>query len=186
MTKWVIKRPAPNCPLEVWEYITDVEEAKEYWYIAQAIDKYGIDTVVPLAMNRLGGYHHLPYDDPEIVCVVESEKKPKLKLFEKYLVNRPDFKYGWLSPDCTSYSCSYMGHINLANDICCELYNKDATGMVALYDEFLLDNGWIKVGRSGWYGRWEKISDQQVEFLESKNIKCLIDDEYIDVLRKEN
>ena len=29
MKKWVIQRPSPNSPLEVWEYITTEEEARE-------------------------------------------------------------------------------------------------------------------------------------------------------------
>jgi len=175
MTKWVIKRsPYDNNIFEVWEYITDVEEAKKYWYISQAIRKYGEDKVVPLAMNNFGGYHWLPYDDPSIVCVVESEEEPTLKLFQQYAINQSDFHYGWLSPDCTSYTCHYMGHCQLASDICRELYNNKVD---ALADEFLLNNGWIKVATDGWYGRWDKINDKQVMFLDNKGIKFFLEAE---------
>lgn len=123
-------------------------------------------------MNRLGGYHHLPYNSPEIVAIIESEAEPELELFQKYFVNSSNFNYGWLSPECVSYSCLYMGHIRLANDICRKLYNKDSS----LNDDFLLDMGWIKVYSTEWYGDWNKINNKQIKFLEEKNIKNFTDE----------
>lgn len=57
MTKWVIKKNSFN-KNEVWRYIDTVEEAKRYFYIAEAIKKFGADDILPVAVNRLGGYHY--------------------------------------------------------------------------------------------------------------------------------
>ena len=81
MKQWVIKKSHYNPgSLEVWEYITDVDEAMSYWYVHKAILEYGEDEIMPIAMNRLGGYHTLKPDNPSIVKIVLSEEEPKLDL----------------------------------------------------------------------------------------------------------
>lgn len=170
MRKWVIKQQWPDAPLEVWEYLTALEEVKDYWYIVQAIQKYGEDYVLPVAMNDRGGYHPLPRDSKEIVAIIESDQRPKLRLFQMYSVNNANFRYGWLSPDCTSYSCSYMCHMDCANDIVDELY-RGKTMVDSHADDFLLKNGWIKVTNSGWFGWPNKISLEQINFLGGHNIR---------------
>lgn len=32
--------------VEAWEYIDDLDEARSYWYVSQAIDKYGIEDTI--------------------------------------------------------------------------------------------------------------------------------------------
>ena len=173
MDKWVIKKGMSG-KLEVWKYIDDISEARRYWYVSKAIDKYGLSKVLPLAMNDVGGYHWLGPDikSGNIVKIIESNSKPELSLEEEFGKNEKHFSCGWLSPECDSYSCGYMEHIDLADKICKDLYDKH----FCVCDDFLLDNGWIKVTRDGWYGNWDKINDDQINFLESKNIKYIIED----------
>lgn len=61
MDKWVIKKGMSGKP-EVWKYIDDISEARRYWYVSKAIDKYGSGKVLPLAMNDVDGYHWLGPD----------------------------------------------------------------------------------------------------------------------------
>lgn len=48
--------------LEVWQYIDTIEEANRYFYIARVIEKYGVKEILPIAMNRVGGFHSLKWD----------------------------------------------------------------------------------------------------------------------------
>lgn len=175
MTKWVIKRPWEGAPLEVWEYIDSVEEAKEYPYIERAIRKFGVDKVVPLAMNSVGGYHHLPRDDKEIVAIIESDEPPRLSLFETYPANVPNIRNGWMAPDGTTFSCGYMGHIGCAQSIRKEFGLSDVRGN-GQPDEILLDNGWIKIMQGTWYGRWRKVTDVQMVALQNAGITRRFDE----------
>lgn len=169
MRKWAIKRSPYSGTLEVWEYIDTVEEAKKYPYVAKAIREHGADKVVPLAMNRMGGYHHLPRDDKSIVRIVESEEEPSLSVYEQYPVNPESLSNGWLSPDGTIFECGSFGHIGCAMALC-EEYEVPQAGTIH-GDEALLEHGWIKIFNGQWYGRWKKINDRQIEVLESKGIK---------------
>jgi len=171
MTKWVIKKNDFG-KLEVWEYIDNEEEARKYCYISQAIDKYGLENVVPLAMNPYGGYHSLKYDieHGNIVNIIESEEEPKLELWQEYEVNNENFHYGWVSPDCITYGCNYMGHTSLAIRICETFYNKIGN----LADDWLLEHGWVKVDNQGWLGYLWKMNDKQVKWLEQNSIKCVV------------
>lgn len=173
MRKWAIKKGYRNT-LSVWRYIDDEKEARTYWYINQAIDEDGVNKVLPLAMNDVGGYHWLQpdIDAGNVVRIIESDTKPVLSLNEVYEVNSPNFKYGWLSPECVSYSCDVMGHIDLSEKICNEIYNKP---YFPRSDDWLLDQGWIKIYHDGWFGHWEFINDEQIEWLEAHNIKCQFD-----------
>lgn len=166
MKKWVIKKsPYNDQQLEVWEYIDTVEEAVKYWYVAKAIRKYGVETVVPLAMNDCGGYHHLPADSEEIVQIVVSDEKPNLSVFQQYSVNSKNLINGWVSPTCVSFSCGAFGHIRCAAQLVKEF--KVPETRTAHGDEALLEHGWIKVMNGKWYGRWSKINDNQVRLLDT-------------------
>lgn len=167
MKQWVIKK-SPYDPnrLEVWEYITDLDEAMSYWYVCQAIEKYGVDKMMPIAMNDLGGYHTLKPDNPSIVKIVLSEEKPKLDLKDAYPINDPDFKCGWISPDCTTYSCGYMEHIDCAMAIREYLYDKKGE---VIADDHLLDCGWVKLlSGQRWLGYLHKMNDKQMKFIEDR------------------
>lgn len=169
MTKWVIKK-GDTGNLEVWQYIDTIEEASKYWYVTDAIEKYGVDDVLPIAMNSRGGYHSLKWDieNNNIVQIVESETKPILDLASAWTINAKNFKCGWVSPDCTTYSCSYMEHISLAHHICQVIYQKHDW---SLSDDFLFNQGWIKVYNDGWTGDFEKINDNQIRLMENMGIK---------------
>lgn len=168
MKKWVIKKNSFN-KNEVWRYIDTVEEAKRYFYVAEAIKKYGVDDILPVAVNRLGGYHSLHYDieHGNIVKIIESDEEPVLELVEAWNINEDNFKCGWVSPGCITYSCGYMEHISLATYICSVIYHR--YGMCA--DDFLFSKGWIKVYNEGWTGDFTKINDNQIKFMEDKKIK---------------
>lgn len=168
MRKWVIKQPWKDAPLQVWEYIDSVEEAQKYWYVSQAIDKYGVDEIVPLAMNSLGGYHPLKPDSPEIVAIIESENEPTLSLIQKYPIAKGKVANGWMSPDCVIYTCDSYGHIGLAERICEEFYDgpfyrTEKGNLINAPDEKLYDKGWIKITAWRWLGWLWKINDAQVE-----------------------
>lgn len=173
MKKWVIKQPAKGGPLEIWEYIDSVEEAMKYWYVAQAIRKYGVEKIVPLAMNANGGYHHLPADSSEIVRIVNSEEPPNLSVYELYPVNSPKLYNGWMAPDGTTFACSSYGHIGCADKLCKEFHVPEIGTIHG--DEALLEHGWIKIMHGEWYGRWGKISDRQVLSLEKLGVKSFAD-----------
>lgn len=169
MKKWVIKRSEWGGTLEVWEYIDSEEEAKKYWYIAHAIKKYGIEKVIPLAMNDNGGYHHLPSDSPEIVRIIESEKPPELSVYMQYPVNAKEICNGWMAPDGTTFSCNSFGHIECAVKLFKEFGVPDAGSRCA--DESLLKSGWIKIYCGRWCGySWKNMTDSQALKLESLKI----------------
>lgn len=167
--KWVIKR-GDSDKLEVWRYIDTIEEASKYWYVKDAMEKYGVEDVLPIAMNSRGGYHSLKWDieNNNIVQIIESEEKPILDLASVWFVNSKNFKCGWVSPDCMTYSCDWMEHISLANHICQVIYHRYDS---SLSDEFLFNHGWIKVYSEGWTGDWEKINDNQIRLMENMKIK---------------
>ena len=138
--------------IEAWEYIDDLEEACEYWYIRDVIEKYGAEKVLPIAMNKVGGYHTVFTD--EVVAIIESDTWPALsthyELF-KDLVNNEKFDYGWIDPLGNTYSCKYMGHASLASELVALNYSveyskyKLVEERINAPDDFLLENGWIKV-----------------------------------------
>lgn len=122
-------------------------------------------------MNSRGGYHSLKWDieNGNIVNIVESEEPPTLSLEEKWITNSPDFDCGWVSPDCKTYWCSYMEHLDLASHIC-EVVYKISPRFTP--DDYLLDRGWIKVySNDGWTGDWTKINDNQIKMLDNMGIK---------------
>lgn len=168
MRKWVIKQPWKDAPLQVWEYIDDVEEAMQYWYVRQAIEKYGVDEIVPLAMNSLGGYHPLKPDAPEVVAIIESETEPTLSLIRQYPIAKGSVANGWMSPECVTYTCDGYGHARLAERICDEFYHgsvdrDDDGNLINAPDDKLLNKGWIKITAWRWLGYIWLVNDAQVK-----------------------
>ena len=163
--KWMLIQRYKDSPIETWEFIDDLQEALQYWYVAQAIRDFGVNKIMPIVMNDLGGYHQHRPDAPDVLAIIESEEKPNISVFKQYPVNSEHFHTGWLSPDCTSFSCSYMGHIHLAMKIIHELLNMPES---VVADDVLLEKGWIKVMNGKWLGYWDNINDEQVIFLEKK------------------
>ena len=150
-TKYCIyKKPWDD--IEAWEYIDDVEEACQYWYVRDMIKKYGAEKVLPIAMNKVGGYH--PVFKDEVIAIIESDTWPSISThFElfKDLVNSEQFNYGWIDPLGNTYSCRYMGHASLAQDLVALFYSEEYSESKSVLaginapDDFLLDKGWIKV-----------------------------------------
>lgn len=138
--------------IEAWEYIDDVKEACEYWYIRDVIKRYGVENVMPVVMNKVGGYHTLCKE--ECIAIIESDTWPSLSthfdLF-KNLINNENFDYGWIDPLGNTYICRYMGHAALAQDLVALFYSeeylesKSVLAGINAPDDFLLENGWIKV-----------------------------------------
>lgn len=165
MKKWMLIQKYPSSPIEVWEYIDDLKEAMKYWYVANVIRKYGIEKTMPIVMNDMGGFHtHRPTDD-DVLAIVESEEKPLLSVFKQYPVNNEHFRTGWLSPDCISFSCPYMGHFRLAMNLCRDFYKMPENNLA---DDILLGKGWVKVMNGKWFAYWDKITDEQAAFIEKK------------------
>lgn len=176
MKKWVIKKSWPNENLlEVWRFIDTGEEARKYWYIDQAMDKYGVDEMLPIAMNDVGGYHSLHNIMDRIVRIVESDEKPRLSLHEEYPVNEERFNCGWIAPDGTTYSCHSYGHYDLANTLCYRdyghtLYCVDGCTLNDP-DGKLMYHGWVKVTYNDYYADYGKMTDAQAEVLLKNNYK---------------
>ena len=168
MKKWMLIQRYKDSPIEIWEFIDDLQEAMQYWYVADCIRKFGVNKTMPIAMNDLGGYHQHRPDALDVLAIIESVEKPSISVFKQYPVNSETFRTGWLSPDCTSFSCSYMGHIRLAMQITREFLKMPES---AVADDVLLEKGWIKVMNGKWLGDWDKINDKQAAFLEEKGFK---------------
>jgi hypothetical protein len=160
--------------IEAWEYIDDIEEACQYWYIRDIIEKEGAEKILPIAMNKVGGYH--PVFTDEVIAIIESNTWPSLsthyELF-KGLVNNKSFNCGWIDPLGNTYICRYMGHAALASDLVILLYSEDYTKSKMVQsgidapDDFLLNKGWIKVmqGQPVHIYYDDKVSDEAIKKL---------------------
>lgn len=162
MKKFMIIRDPYDQSLAVWEYIDDVKEAMKYWYVKYAIDKYGVDDIMPIVMNRMGGYHTHRPDANDVVKIVESETWPTLRLWEIHPMNSAAFKTGWIAPDGTTYLCSYEGHVDCAQTIRDSLYNGATPGLSA--DEFLLRKGWGKCTNKTYIVYNNKMTDAMADY----------------------
>ena len=138
--------------VEAWEYIDDLDEAMEYWYVRIAIDKYGVENTLPICMNKCGGYH--TFYKPECIAIIESDTWPSLsshyELF-RGIINNENFTYGWIDHLGNTYSCNYMEHASLASTLVTMNYKIEWTNYIVqgcgvnAPDDFLLRKGWIKV-----------------------------------------
>lgn len=138
--------------IECWEYIDDLDEAMQYWYVRMAIDKYGVENTLPICMNKMGGYHTC--NKEECTAIIESDTWPSLSshydLF-KGIVNNKNFNYGWIDTLGNTYMCQYMAHASLASELVTMNYPKEYTeyrlkeDSYNAPDDFLLTKGWIKV-----------------------------------------
>lgn len=138
--------------IECWEYIDDLDEAMGYWYVRLAIDKYGVEDTMPICMNKCGGYHS--FYEPECIAIIESDTWPSLSSHPdifKGIINNRSFNYGWIDTLGNTYSCQYMGHASLAQDLVVMNYKIEYSKSTLVKekinapDEFLLQKGWIKV-----------------------------------------
>lgn len=160
--------------IEAWEYIDDLDEAMEYWYIRMSIDKYGVEGTMPVCMNKCGGYHQ--FWEPDCIAIIESDTWPSLSshydLF-KGIINRDKFDYGWIDHLGNTYSCQYMGHASLASELVTMNYSIEWTKYILeensynAPDDFLLNKGWIKVlsGQPSHIYFEEKVSNEALKKL---------------------
>lgn len=138
--------------IECWEYIDDLDEAMGYWYVRLAIDKYGVEDTMPICMNKYGGYHS--FYESECIAIIESDTWPSLSSHPdifKGIINNRNFNYGWIDTLGNTYSCQYMGHASLAQDLVVMNYKVEYSKSTLVKekinapDEFLLQKGWVKV-----------------------------------------
>jgi hypothetical protein len=132
--------------------IDNLKEAVSYWYVRDAMDKYGVNDVMPICMNKMGGYH--TFYKPECIAIIESDTWPSLSshydLF-KSIINNEKFNYGWIDTLGNTYMCQYMGHASLASELVTMNYKVEYTKSALVEhgidapDDFLLKKGWIKV-----------------------------------------
>ena len=155
MPKYCVYDKGPHMPLEVWEYIDDLKEALQYWYVQLAIDKYGVEDVMPICMNKVGGYHTCW--KPDVKCIIEADEWPSIashKELFSHNINNPEFSCGWIDTLGNTYMCNYMQHASLAHDLVVMCYKqeyttyKEAHNNINVPDDFLIDKGWIKVFNS--------------------------------------
>ncbi len=158
--------------ISIWEYIDDVTKARSYWYIDQAIDKYGIDRVMPVVMNRLGGYHTHRPDDNDVEGIIEAVDWPTLKLWQQYPKNQTDFTTGWISPTGDTYKCGVYDHIDCAMSIAGQLYGEHTK---TICDDFLLKLGWFKATNKKYIGHMRKLSAAQAEYFLANGFRNELD-----------
>lgn len=157
---------------QVWEYIEDVEEARTYWYVADAIDKYGVESMMPIVMNKLGGYHTHKPDADDVIGIIESEDWPTLKVWESYPMNATDFKTGWISPDGNTFKCSVYEHLDCSEAIAAQFYGEHTK---TISDSFLLKCGWFKCSNKKYSGYHHRMSDAQAQYFLDHNFRSELD-----------
>lgn len=173
--KFAIYDKGPNYSIEAWEYIDDLDTACKYWYVRDAIDRYGVEDVMPICMNKCGGYHTCY--QPDVVAIIESDTWPSIATHPELFrsdINNSNFNYGWIDPDGNTYRCEYMQHAALAESLVqmfhpnrytkWKLDNNDLNAP----DDFLLNIGWIKVftGSPGHCVFYEKTTDKALAKLD--------------------
>lgn len=168
--KWAFKKTPRS--VELWEFIDDVDYANSFWYVAEAIKKYGVKDTMPILMNDNGGYHSADMDS--IIAIIESDTKPSFDIRDKYqkIVDNPKFNCGWISPSGHTYSCSYMGHSSMAEEICKMFGYPIKKDGLYIPDDTLLENGFVKVCEDGHYiCVWSKVNDKQASIIEQFGFK---------------
>lgn len=176
MKKWAFIKKS-NGSIECWRYIDNLSELKPFWYILEAINKYGYDDVMPVVVNSLGGYHSVNPED--IVNIIESEIEPGYALKDKYMKikNNPDFDCGWIDLHGNTYSCNVYGHLSLAQDLCQTIFPKSygeyvASSCISAPDDFLLDAGFIKIYDGHRHAcLWDKVSNEGMKKLDELEAK---------------
>lgn len=157
---------------ECWEYIDDLDEAMSYWYVRDAIRKYGVEFTMPIVMNKLGGYHTHKPDADDVIDIIEAPDWPTLKVWEAYPANKDDFKTGWISPEGTTYKCGIFDHLDCAEALATQLYGQDTK---TICDEFLLNIGWFKCSNRKYTGYVRKMSREQAKYFYDNCFTCDLD-----------
>ena len=181
MSKYCIYKN-PDESIEAWKYIDDIDEAMEYWYVAESIQKYGVDDTMPICMNKYGGYH--PIDRSRCIAIIESESWPNIAnmpdLFRTH-INNANFTCGWIDSDGNTYSCGHMEHTSLARDFCTYLYPqeytkwkvKNAQSHLDVPDDYLISIGWIRVSRDTEHFDYDTVSNIALKKLDEYKNKWI-------------
>lgn len=172
LKKYMIIQSPYNGSKAVWEYIDDVEEARKYWYVADAIDKYGVESTMSIVMNPLGGYHTHKPDAPDVAGFIEAVDFPSLKVWEQYPMNWSQFKTGWVRPNGDTFACDPFEHLDLSIALCEQYYGEFPR---ALSDDFLMDRGWFKCTNKKYTGRRSYMSDEQANYFLQNGFKNQLD-----------
>jgi hypothetical protein len=172
LKKYMIIQCPHNSSRAVWEFIDDADEAMKYWYVKEAILKYGVKNVMPIVMNKLGGYHTHRPDADDVVDIIESYDWPNLKVWEQYPKNKENFKTGWISPTGDTYSCNMFDHVNCAVKLAEQLYGAHAKTVA---DDLLLKLGWFKATNKKYIGCESKMSCEQAKLFLEKGFTSHLD-----------
>lgn len=158
MHTWAVVRDSSD-EIGIWKYCTTKKDIAPYFYIKDAINKYGWDDIMPCIVNCRGGYTSAK--GMEILDIITCEATPTLEDLQRYIKNEPKFNCGWISPNGDTYSCHHYGHTSLAQDICDFIYQETyrnyrlQPNSINAPDDFLLNIGWIKIDSShNHYGIW--------------------------------
>ena len=171
MRKWAFIKNYDGS-IGCWRYIDNIKELKRYPYILDAIDKYGYDDIMPVVINKLGGYHSVKPED--IINLIESETEPGQELKDKYMQikNNPNFECGWIDLDGNTYSCGVYGHISLAKDLCEVMFKTSYTkyimsSSINAPDDFLIQAGFIKIYDGHRHAcLWDKVTEAGIQKLD--------------------
>ncbi len=118
-----------------YEYIDDLSQLGDSW-LANVVS----EDVLPIVLDKSGGYSHFTGDDYNFVELIESDKECPLPLEKMFFKNDENFKLGWMSPDGDTYSCDYTGHTKAAAMLAAKFFPK------AKLPETALGNaGWLKI-----------------------------------------
>lgn len=165
---------------ECWEYIDDLEEAMSYWYVRQAIEKYGVESMMPIVMNKLGGYHTHRPDADDVIKIIEAPDWPDLKVWEMYPMNSDKFRTGWIAPNGDTFMCDVYDHVDCAQALATQLYGGHTK---TICDSFLLKCGWFKCSNRKYTGWMRRMSDAQAKYFLDHNFTSDIDCEELELHR---
>lgn len=143
---WVIYQG--KCGKYAQPLIRTKKEAEQFQTTAYAVNQN--PNILPVVVNRVGGYSSFNPNDKHIVKIVQSDDEPHIPFDERYCKNPETLDCGWISPDGDAYQCSTYDHYLCAGHALSEFFH--GANSEGRPDEYLLNNGWIKV----YWGNSEK------------------------------
>lgn len=160
-----------NDGLFVCQIFETYEEIKSDYLLNSMYAKYG-ESILPLRVNQRGGWCTISNDDKP-VRIIESDTWPKLSLEEVFPKNNDKFRYGWVSPECDTYSCEYMEHAECASKICEAFgYPSIIDGRINAPDDILIQKGWAKImPRQKCYYSDRNVNDAVVKWLDERGYR---------------
>lgn len=172
---WAIYRNTETGGLYAAEYVDDIKQVKGK-PIEYNIKKYPED--LPYVLNSFGAGCPFSLSDLNFVEFRKWNRgKNPLSLEERYPVNDPNFQYGWISPQGTTYHCGYYGHMDCA-DLLAETFYSVQNPIAG--DHILLNHGWLKTthgsgnginvfGNDSFLSRWTEAQKDIVRKIDPDN-----------------